>query len=220
MDLNARIAQFENMVREGADPTNDMAWFSLAGAYAQAARHADAARAYRTCIDLNPNFSKAYQLAGEALRAANDTSAAIAILTDGYKVAARKGDLMPKRAIAELLKSLNAPIPADPSGASAPAPTTSGFTDRKTGRPGTRMPRPPFKGPIGQWIHQHISQETFDAWIRQGTKVINELRLDLSRDADEATYDAHMREFLGIDDEMYEQLTGKKPEQSADALGH
>jgi len=221
MDLTARIAQFENMVREGADPTNDMAWFSLAGAYAQANRHADAARAYRTCIELNPNFSKAYQMAGEALRAAGDASGAIAILTEGYKVAARKGDLMPKRAIGELLKSLNAPIPSDPAGTTtAPAPSTSGFLDRKTGKPGTKMTRPPFKGPIGQWIHEHISQETFDAWIRQGTKVINELRLDLSRDADEQTYDAHMREFLGIDDEMYEGLTGKKPEKSVDALGH
>jgi hypothetical protein len=45
--------------------------------------------------------------------------------------------------------------------------------------------------------------------------VINELRLDLSRDQDEATYDAHMREFLGMDDIMYEEITGKKPEKSA-----
>jgi Fe-S cluster biosynthesis and repair protein YggX/predicted TPR repeat methyltransferase len=218
MDLNDRIAQFENMVREGADPTNDMAWFSLAGAYAQASRHADAARAYRKCIELNPNFSKAYQLAGESLRAAGDTNAAVAILTEGHHVAAKKGDLMPKRAIAELLKSLGAPVPENVTPVAVSAP--SDFIDRKTGRPGTRMSRPPFKGPIGQWIAQHISQETFEAWIRQGTKVINELRLDLSREQDEATYDAHMREYLGLDDEMYEQITGRKPEKSAGSLGH
>jgi hypothetical protein len=37
--------------------------------------------------------------------------------------------------------------------------------------------------------------------------VINELRLDLSRDQDQETYDLHMREFLGIDDELHDQIT-------------
>jgi Fe-S cluster biosynthesis and repair protein YggX len=73
------------------------------------------------------------------------------------------------------------------------------------------MSRPPFKGPVGDWIGANISKETFEDWVAQGTKVINELRLDLSRDEDEAVYDAHMREFLGIDDELYERLTGNKP---------
>ena len=43
MDVAQRIAQFETMVRPEADPNNDMAWFSLAQAYADAGRHADAA---------------------------------------------------------------------------------------------------------------------------------------------------------------------------------
>jgi Fe-S cluster biosynthesis and repair protein YggX len=72
------------------------------------------------------------------------------------------------------------------------------------------MARPPFKGTIGEWIASNISKETFDDWIRQGTKVINELRLDLSREEDEAVYDQHMREFLGIDEELYQKLTRGK----------
>ena len=72
------------------------------------------------------------------------------------------------------------------------------------------MDRPPFKGPVGEWISTNISNESFGEWIRQGTKVINELRLDLSREQDEAVYDAHMREYLGIDDELYEKLTRGK----------
>ena len=64
MDIQQRIAQFENMVRDEADPTNDMAWFSLGGAYAQAGRHADAAKAYVRCVQINPAMSKAWQLAG------------------------------------------------------------------------------------------------------------------------------------------------------------
>ena len=79
----------------------------------------------------------------------------------------------------------------------------------QTGRVGNKMAKPPFRGPVGEWIHEHITRETFDDWIGQGTKVINELRLDLSRDEDEATYDRHMREYLGIDDALLAELTAK-----------
>jgi Fe-S cluster biosynthesis and repair protein YggX len=73
------------------------------------------------------------------------------------------------------------------------------------------MARPPFRGPVGEWIRENVSHQTFQAWIAQGTKVINELRLDLSRDEDAETYDRHMREYLGIDDALYERLTGHRP---------
>ena len=48
--------------------------------------------------------------------------------------------------------------------------------------------------------------ETWADWIGQGTKVINELRLDLSSEESQDTYDRHMYEFLGIDDELLAQL--------------
>ena len=70
---------------------------------------------------------------------------------------------------------------------------------QRTGRPGTKLPRPPFKGPIGQWIAENISQETWNTWIGQGTKVINELRLDLSTERGQEEYDRYMREFLGLE---------------------
>lgn len=204
MDVEARIRQFETMVRPEADPDNDMAWFSLAGAYAQAGRHADAARAYMRCVDLNPGLSKAYQLAGQALIDAGDREHAADVLTNGYRAAAQRGDRMPMKAIGELLQALGRPVPEvagrTPSAEAVPG---GGFICRRTGRPGTKMARPPFRGPLGEWIAAHIARETFDAWIAQGTKVINELRLDLSRDADAETYDAHMREYLGIDDDLH-----------------
>src|ERR1043165_7623992 len=70
MDIAQRIAQFENMVQ--ADPTNDMAHFSLGGAYAQAGRHAEAAKSYMRCTELNPDMSKAYQLAAAQYLEAGD----------------------------------------------------------------------------------------------------------------------------------------------------
>jgi Fe-S cluster biosynthesis and repair protein YggX len=73
---------------------------------------------------------------------------------------------------------------------------------RRTGRPGTQLEKPPFRGPVGQWIYENISAETWNAWIGQGTKVINELRLDFSREQDQDTFDQHMHEFLGLDEEL------------------
>lgn len=225
-DLDRRIAQFQNMAQ--ADPENEMAHFSLAQALVQAGRHAEAAESYIRCTELAPGMSKAYQLAAESLLKAGDTGRAAQFAVRGYTIAAERGDLLPRNALADLLKRLGRDVPevaakggtkkdgisllgGDSAGGPRPDPASfppGTFIDHKTGRPGTRMPRPPFRGPLGQWIHEHISQETFNAWIGQGTKVINELRLDLSRDQDAEVYDQHMREFLGIDDALYERITG------------
>ena len=205
MDLAQRIAQFENMVQ--ADPENDMAHFSLANAYAQAERHAEAAESFARCIALNPTMSKAYQLAGDSLIKAGRADEAGDVLTKGYVAAATRGDLLPKNAMAALLRQIGRPVPEVAAKADAPATEGGGsFVCKRTGKPGNKMARPPFKGPVGQWIFENISKETFDQWIGQGTKVINELRLDLSRDEDNETYDRHMREYLGIDDEVMASL--------------
>jgi Fe-S cluster biosynthesis and repair protein YggX/DNA-binding SARP family transcriptional activator len=217
MDIAARIAQFENMCQ--ADPENEMAHFSLAGAYAQAGRFAEAAGSYLRCAAIAPGMSKAYQLAGECYLKAGDRASAAEALEKGYVVATERGDLMPQRAIADMLRQLGRLVPE-------PAPRQSAvvglgtprqaedlppgtFICARTGRPGTKMDRPPFKGSVGQWIADNIAKETWQAWIAQGTKVINELRLNLSVEHDSEVYDAHMREFLGIDDELYDRLKGQ-----------
>lgn len=213
MDIHERIRQFETMVRPEADPNNDMAWFSLATAYAQANRHADAAAAFARCFEINRDMSKAYQLAGKAWLDAGEVRKAADVLTKGYAVAAARGDFMPKKAMGDMLVKLGRPLPDVESKSDETTTPTGTFLCQRTGRPGTQLPRPPFKGPVGQWIRDNISKETFmNGWVPQGTKVINELRLDLSRDEDEKIYDRHMREYLGIDDELYTKLTGHPPE--------
>lgn len=208
--VSDRIAQFEKMARE--DPDNDMAHFSLGNAYLQAERAAEAARSFQRCIELNPEMSKAYQLAGQAMIQAGWADQAVAILNKGYEVAARKGDRMPQNAMADLLRSIGREPPklsAEIDAAAERLRAAGAFICRRTGRPGTKLPAPPFRGPVGQWIFENISAETWREWIGQGTKVINELRLDLSRDQDQEIYDAHMREYLGIDDALYQDLTKK-----------
>jgi Fe-S cluster biosynthesis and repair protein YggX len=205
--LADRITQFEKMARE--DPDNDMAHFSLGNAYLQARRSAEAAMSLQRCIELNPHMSKAYQLAGQAMIDAGWADQAVNVLTKGYQAAASKGDRMPMQAIADLLRSIGREPPkvdAAPAPGGSTASAAGTFTCRRTGRPGSQLPKPPFRGHLGQWIYENISSQTWQAWIGQGTKVINELRLDFSREQDQETYDQHMREFLGIDSELYSQI--------------
>lgn len=199
MDNNARIAQWENMTQ--ADPTNDMAWFSLGNAYKDAGRPADADKALAKTLELNPIMSRAYQLRGQVLIQLNQNDTAAEVLTKGYTIAAERGDVMPQRAMGSLLEKIGRPIPAVKSAQAAPPPPPTGpnaIVDRKTGQPGTRLPDPPLRGPIGKFIFDHYSNETWQVWIRQGTKVINELRLDFSNDAHQRTYEDQMLEWLGF----------------------
>lgn len=226
-DLDRRIAQFQNMAQ--ADPENEMAHFSLGKALFDSGRFKESAESFVRCTELAPSMSKAYQMASDSFLKAGDNDMAAQMATRGFVIAAERGDLMPKNSMADLLKGLGRPVPIPPPRAGAgvgsagdmsllaggkakkydgPIPPGA-FVCQRTGRPGTKMARPPFKGPVGQWIFENITKETFDAWIGQGTKVINELRLDLSRDTDSDTYDQHMREFLGIDEELYAKLTNE-----------
>ncbi len=206
MDPDARIEQFRKLIEQ--DPNSDMAYFSLAQALSQAGRFDEAGDAFKTCTDLNPAMTKGFQLGGAAYMAAGKDDEAKVMLVKGYEEATTRGDLMPKKAIAELLTQMGEPIPevAD----AAPDEPTGSFKCQKSGRLGNQMPRPPFKNGVGLWIHENISRETFDEFIRLGTKIINELRLDLSRDDHDAVYDYAMRKFVGIDDGLYSELMGGK----------
>ena len=197
MDSAERIAQFRNMAE--ADPTNEMAHFSLGNALLQAGQAAEAAASLQRCIELQPQMSKAYQLAGQAIALCGDKAKAVATLTRGYEVAAKRGDLMPRNAMGDLLKSLGAPVPQVQDAAPEPTASQSAFICQRSGRPGTQLAKPPFRGPLGQHIYETISKETWQQWVAQGTKVINELRLDLSRDDHAQVYDQHMIEFLGLE---------------------
>jgi Fe-S cluster biosynthesis and repair protein YggX len=205
MDTAARIAQFENMAQ--ADPDNEMAHYSLASAYLQANRFTEAADSFLRCVALAPGMSKAYQLAGEAFIKAGAKEKAAQVLTEGFTVAAQRGDMMPQSAMGELLRTLGKPVPevAKKGGGGA-----SGVVSLGRGGKETPMDKPPFRGRLGEWIHKNVSQQKWESWIGQGTKVINELRLDLSQERDAETYDQHMREYLGIDEELYGRILDGK----------
>jgi Fe-S cluster biosynthesis and repair protein YggX len=214
-DIDTRIAQFQNMT--AADPDNEMAHFSLGNAYVETGLFTEAVESFNRVIALNPGMSKAYQLSGLALIECGRKDEAILMLEKGYELAASRGDVLVKNIIVEQLKAIGREAPElskDAEAAAEKSRESGSFICTRTGNPGTQLTDSPFRGAVGEWIQQNISAETWREWIGQGTKVINEMRLDFSRDEDQAVYDQHMREFLGIDDALYEKLSGAAAQKS------
>ncbi|MEQ9459481.1 MAG: Fe(2+)-trafficking protein [Phycisphaeraceae bacterium] len=197
-NIDERIAQWERMAAEAPD---DMAYLSLGNAYKEAERLQDAVVAYQKAIDLNDGMSRAYQQLGHSLIKLNQKDQAATILTKGYTVAAARGDVMPQKAIGSLLEQIDAPIPQVEDASAKKAQVESSgkmVLDRRAGQPQPRLADPPMRGPIGRFIFDHFGQITWNEWIGQGTKVINELRLDFSNPAHQDLYEQHMLEWLQV----------------------
>jgi len=193
--LNQRIEQWEKMTREAPD---GMSWFSLGGAYKDAERYEEAAHALRKAIEYDEQLSRAYQLLGQVLIQSGAEDEAATILTHGYVTAAEHGDIMPMRAMGSLLEKLGRTVP-QVAGTPEPAEVGEGeVLDRRSGQPGPRLPEPPFRGPLGRYIVDHYSAPTWREWIGQGTKVINELRLDFSNEEHQEVYEVQMMAWLGF----------------------
>lgn len=202
--LEDRITQWEQMCREAPD---DMAYFSLGNAYKEAERLGDAEAAYAKAIEHNPTMSRAFHMRGQALITLDRKDEAGQVLTQGYTVAAQRGDVMPQKSIAALLGKLDLPLPeTEDFNEKKKAVEASGeqVLDKRTGQPQAKLPDPPMRGPIGDYIYANFGMDTWREWIGQGTKIINELRLDFSNPAHQETYEQHMLEWLGVTQEEVE----------------
>jgi len=201
MNAEERITQFRNMVE--SDPENELGHFSLGKAYADVQRFAEAEAPLRRVLELNRSYSKAYQLLGWTLTETGKRQEAISILKRGYEVACDRGDILPRDEIAAMLADMDEPLPAiaQPS-ENVPRVDGSqkigGFRCRRCGRPHGMLSELPFKGALGEEILSSICTECWREWIPMGTKVINELGLQLADPRAEAIYDEHMREFLQL----------------------
>src|SRR5262245_59415069 len=134
MANEARIEQFRKMVE--SNPNDELAHLSLGNALLDAGQAKEAAQSFQRVLALNGQLSKAYQMLGAAQKACGDTELAIQTLKNGYIVAHRKGDLMPKNAMEDMLKELGAEVPAIGQKAAASAEVAgdaSGFSCRRCG---------------------------------------------------------------------------------------
>jgi len=199
---DARIEQYRKMAE--ADPGNELGHFSLGRAYLDAGRFAEAAGCFRRVIELNGQNSRAYHLLAVAQKGAGDCQGALATLREGYAVAHQRGDLMPRNDMAALMRELGEEPPS-PDAASKPAgtaavgaPAAGQVTCRRCGQTRPQLPKPPFKGELGQCVYASICSECWREWLLMGTKVINELRLDFANPDDAEIYDQHLKEFLNL----------------------
>ncbi len=198
MAFDEKILTFQKMTE--AHPENELNHFSLGKAYFDAGDFEHAIPSFKKVIELNPKFSRAYQMLGESLKAVDRIKDAVDILKLGYSTANQQGDIMPRDAMAALLTELGAPIPQTQK-AQAPARTDVSASMLQCSRckmPEEKLPKPPFPGALGQKIFSQICRRCWEEWMGMGTKVINELRLDLTTTAGSAAYDAHMKEFLQL----------------------
>ena len=192
-----RIDRFKALTE--ADPTNELGFFSLGRAYIDAGQPAEAIPALQRVLALNSGFSKAYALLGMAQRSLGDMPGAIQTLSNGYRIAHEKGDLMPRNDMAMMLKEMGAPVPEIKVEELTAEESASGkIKCRRCGRVAAKMPETPFGGELGVQIHDSVCGPCFREWIGQGTKVINELRLNLTEKQSQDVYDQHMKEYLNL----------------------
>jgi Fe-S cluster biosynthesis and repair protein YggX len=192
----ARIEQFKKMAND--DPKNELGHFSLGKALLETDQYDDAVKSFRTCLSLNPNISKAYQLLGTTLLKLNQHDEAIKVLTEGAKRADERREMMPRNEMARMLKELNAPVPQFTQAVTEHAVAEGEVLCQRCNKVARRMTAPPFRNPVGQEIYQKICADCFREWIGMGTKVINELRLPLNDPQAQKVYDQHMMEFLNL----------------------
>ncbi|MGD2110780.1 MAG: Fe(2+)-trafficking protein [Phycisphaerae bacterium] len=200
---DARIENFKRMTE--ADPDNELGHFSLGKIYLEAGRFDEAAVCLGRTLGLNAKMSKAYQLLGEAYAKSGKREEAVQTLTRGVTVADEQGDRMPRDAMAELLRALGAEVP-EFKDSDQPAPeevathaSTPGFRCSRCGAPSGQLPKPPFKGALGEKVFAGACSNCWKEWIPTGTKVINELGLVLSTPEGQEAYDQYMVEFLQLD---------------------
>jgi len=198
--LADRIAQFRKMATD--DPENELGHFRLGQLLMEDNQPAEAVKSFERTLELSPQFSKVYQLLGEAFVKLGDNAKAIETMTKGYAVADERGDKMPRDAMGMQLAKLGAPIVKAANTPANDGPDT-GFRCQRpgclAGRTAVPLAKPPIDGPDGLKIVQDICKDCWDGWVKDySIKVVNELRLDLSSEFGQSEYDKHMRDYLGF----------------------
>ncbi len=197
MDPQQRIDNFRKMAQD--DPDNELGHFSLGKALLDAGQHDEAVTALQRVLEIKSSFSKAYQHLGEAYTALGQQEQAIDTLTAGYTVAAERGDVMPRDAMANMLRELGTEPPTVEKAVDTSQPVSTGAVRCcRCGVVGAQLTAPPFKSELGQQIVDHVCQACWQEWLGMGVKVINELRLDFANPGAGEVYDAHMKEFLQL----------------------
>ena len=199
-ELQDRIVQFRKMAND--DPQNELGHFRLGQLLMEAGEHDEAVKSFRRTLELSPQFSKVYRLLASNLLKLNRRDEAVRVLLQGFAVADERGDNMPRDEMAKMLGQLGeaAPVSKKPA---AGGPQGDGFRCQRPGcMAGARahqLLQPPMNDDLGRRIHAEICADCWTEWLKNySIKVINEMRLDLSTEQGQGSYDQMMHEFLGF----------------------
>ncbi|HYT91440.1 MAG TPA: Fe(2+)-trafficking protein [Gemmataceae bacterium] len=200
--LQERIAQFRKMAND--DPDNELGHFRLGQLLMEDQQFDEAIKSFRRALELNPEFSKVYQLLGTSLIKLERRDEAATVLEKGYAVADERGDNIPRDEMVKLLTQLGKPIPVSNKAPSAQGGAGDGFRCQRpgcsAGNHARRLAKPPMSDELGQRIFERVCADCWDYWLRNlSIKVINEMHLDLSTERGQEVYDQIMRETLGLD---------------------
>jgi Fe-S cluster biosynthesis and repair protein YggX len=192
-----RIAQFRQVV--AANPEDGMSQFSLGKALLDAGQSTEAIRSFERALELKLDPSRLYQLLGSALLKEGKKDAAITRLTQGVKLAATRGDFMPRDEMVKMLQDLGATIPQEAQRAAAPQAVGEGTVHcTRCGKDAPRMPTPPFNNAQGRMIQEHACVDCWREWVRMGTNIINHMHLPLNDPRAQKMFDEKMYEFLNL----------------------
>ena len=73
-------------------------------------------------------------------------------------------------------------------------------TCRRCNQEKESLPRPPFRGNLGQKIHETVCKSCWTEWQGEQTKIINENRLSLGNPSSQQVLDRAMKAFLKLDE--------------------
>ena len=208
------IEQYRKMAK--ANPDDDLAHFALGQALLTAERFAEAVPVLRHVTRINPQYTRAFLLLGEALDHDGDEEGAIEAWQLGYHAALKKGELMVSQSAKQYLQKKGAPLSSDivelltiedeqEQVIDDREPEEDEVRCARSGRIGKKMKFNPFENAVGDFIFTRISQESWDDWMDMSIKVINELRLDLGSLEGQESYDQHMQDYLNLPAELFEK---------------
>jgi predicted Zn-dependent protease len=102
----SRLEIFALMVKQ--QPGDAMIWYGLASEYLKAERWSEAADALSMVVQLNPDYTAAYQMLGTALMNQNEVEKARRAWADGIEAANRTGAWKARQHMEGLLKEADA----------------------------------------------------------------------------------------------------------------
>src|SRR5262249_25304782 len=166
--LQERIAQFRKMAND--DPDNELGHYRLGQLWAEDGQHAEAVKSFRRTLELNPLFSKVYQLLASSHLALQQRDEAVRVLREGGKGADERGEKMPRDEMGRMRVQLGETAPKSPQpAATGEGPGGSGFSCQRPGCPmGARahkLKKPPMPDEIGERIQREVCADCWDYWF-------------------------------------------------------